>query len=100
MIYIHYILKSFQVFIIYFFLGTFIDSYFKKLENQTPNIPYIIFSLLQLFTLISLTFILHKMQFLHSYFENYSPTLLFSSFLIGLQSNMINNFKNYFNITS
>ena len=94
--YIHYIIKSFGVFILYFFLGTFIDSYFKNLENRYSNIAPIIFSTLQLFSLINITYFLHKMQFLHSYFENYSPTLLFSSFLIGLQSNMINNFRNYF----
>lgn len=91
--YIDYTLKSLQVFILCFILGTFIDKQFHKYQESLNNPNYIIIGFIQLVTIISITYILHSVQFLQQFFEEYTPNVLFSSFLLSLQSNMIDNFK-------
>jgi hypothetical protein len=91
--YIDYLLKSLQIFIICFFLGTFIDKQFHRLQKSYTEANEIIFGLAQLITVITVTYILHKYKIFHSFFEEYSPNVLFSTFLLSLQSNMITNFK-------
>lgn len=91
--YTDYIIKSLQVFILCFILGTFIDNQFHKYQNSLKNPNYIIIGFVQLVTVISITYVLHSVQFLQQFFEEYTPNVLFSSFLLSLQSNMINNFK-------
>jgi amino acid permease len=93
MLYIHYLAQSLQVFIACFILGTFIDTQFHNLQNQYPNINPLYLAIAQLITIISTTYFLHQIKFFHNFFEEYSPNVLFSSFLLALQSNMIDNFK-------
>jgi hypothetical protein len=90
-----YLSKSLQVFIICFIIGTFIDSQFHKLQQKytKANEFAFIFGFAQLITIITVTYILYVNKFFHLYFEEYSPNALFSTFLLSLQSNMINNFK-------
>ncbi len=91
--YFEYLFKSLQVFILCFILGSLINNIFIKIQNYF-NIPIsIVFGFLQLITIISITYILHNIQFLEQFFEEYTPNVLFSSFLLSLQSNMLNNFK-------
>jgi hypothetical protein len=91
--YIDYTLKSLQVFILCFILGTFIDREFHKYQESLSNPNYIIIGVIQLLTIISVTYILQSVQFLQQFFEEYTPNVLFSSFLLSLQYNMIDNFK-------
>lgn len=91
--YTEYTLKSLQVFILCFILGTFIDKKFHEYQESLENPNHIIIGFIQLVTIISITYILHSVQFLQQFFEEYTPNVLFSSFLLSLQSNMINNFK-------
>jgi hypothetical protein len=91
--YISYLSKSLQVFISCFILGTFIDTQFHNLQHKYPDTHPLIMGLTQLTTIITVTYILHKIKFFSNFFEEYSPNVLFSSFLLALQSNMIENFK-------
>lgn len=91
--YFEYLSKSLQVFILCFILGSLINNLFVKIQGYF-NIPiHIIFGFLQLITIISITYLLHNIQYLEQFFEEYTPNVLFSSFLLSLQSNMLNNFK-------
>lgn len=91
--YVSYLIKSLQVFISCFIVGTFIDTQFHKLQNQYPNNHPLTMGLAQLVTIITVTYILHSVKFFQNFFEEYTPNVLFSSFLLALQSNMIDNFK-------
>lgn len=91
--YVSYLIKSLQVFISCFILGTFIDTQFHKLQNQYHNNHPLLMGLAQLVTIITVTYILHSVKFFQNFFEEYTPNVLFSSFLLALQSNMIDNFK-------
>jgi hypothetical protein len=91
--YTTYLLKSIQIFIICFFIGVFIDKQFHILQKSYTKVNQIIFGFAQLITIITITYILHKYKIFHSFFEEYSPNVLFSTFLLSLQSNMIYNFK-------
>jgi hypothetical protein len=91
--YTTYLLKSLQVFIICFFLGTFIDQQFHRLQKSYTEANQFIFGFSQLLVVITVTYLLHINRFFHSFFEEYSPNVLFSTFLLSLQSNMIYNFK-------
>lgn len=93
MYYIDYTLKSLQVFILCFILGTFIDTQFRKYQESTKEPNPILIGFIQLVTIISITYVLQTVQFLQQFFEEYTPNVLFSSFLLSLQSNMIDNFK-------
>ena len=47
----------------------------------------------QLSTIIVVAYFLHRLNLFHSYFETYTPHVLFSSFLFGLQGTMVSNFR-------
>lgn len=85
-----YTLTSLQIFLLCFILGTFVDNQFKKLQSNY-NLSPLIAGFSQLFTIITITYFIYKNH--SKLFETYSPHLIFSSFLFGLQPNMINNFK-------
>jgi len=93
--YTSYLSKSLQVFIFCFIIGISIDKQFHNLQKSYTNPNQLIFGFTQLITIISVTYVLHINKFFHSFFEEYSPNVLFSTFLLSLQSNMISNFKNF-----
>lgn len=93
-IYATYTLKSIIIFTLCFFLGVIIDTQFAKIQKKYTRSNPLFMGILQLLTVITVTFILHKLKFYHIFLETYNPNILFSSFLFSLQSNMINNFKN------
>lgn len=96
--YIEYTLKSLNVFILCFLLGTFIDNLFHKYQESLKNISSLqklLIGLFQLVTIITVTYTLNTIKFFHNFFEEYSPNVLFSTFLLSLQSNMISNFKHF-----
>lgn len=96
--YIDYILKSLTVFTISFFIGNIINVQFIKYQKSIPNITNrkkFIIAFIQLLLIISITYFLHIIKFFHHFFEDYTPNVLFSTFLLSLQSNMINNFKSF-----
>lgn len=85
-----YLFTSIYVFILCFYIGTSIDQQFEKIQKQF-NLTPLFAGFLQIFVIISITYILYQHTALH--LESYSPHLLFSSFLFGLQTNMIKNLK-------
>jgi hypothetical protein len=87
-----YILTSIEVFLIAFFIGTFIDQSFYKIQN-IYNLSPLTAAILQLLTIIIIAYPLYILRSSYKFIEQYAPQALFSSFLIGLQPNMINNFK-------
>ena len=95
--YTHYISKSLQVFILCFIIGTFIDNQFKLYQKNIIDITKsqrLLLGFSQLIVIISITYLLHTVKFFHQFFEEYAPNVLFSTFLVSLQTNMIGNFKN------
>jgi hypothetical protein len=90
MIYQNYILQSLHVFTLSFVLGVVIDNTFKKILQTYPD-KSLYLAFLQLFTVISVSYILHEYHFRYS--ETYTPHVLFSSFLLSLQTTMIQNFR-------
>jgi hypothetical protein len=89
-----YVIKSLEVFTLSFILGTFINNEFSKYQKTFKNPNRMIFGFSQLIVIISITYMLHSVQYLQQFFEQYMPNVLFSSFLLSLQTNMIDNFKN------
>lgn len=89
--YKRYLFKSLEVFIVCFVLGVIIDRLFVKLQVKYNTIHRSIYAFSQLITIISVTYIINR--FFRPFFEEYSPHILFSSFLLSLQTNMIMNFK-------
>ena len=91
--YLNYTLKSIVIFTLCFSLGIIIDAEFKKIQLKYPNSSPLFLAIMQLLTIISVTFLLHKMKFYYIFLETYNPNILFSSFLFSLQSTMVKNFK-------
>jgi hypothetical protein len=94
--YTEYLVKSMQIFLFCFIVGIYIDKKFYEYQNSIVNIHKIqrlFLGLLQLVVIISITYILHSIKFFHEFFEEYTPNVLFSTFLFSLQANMIRNFK-------
>jgi hypothetical protein len=88
--FIQYFSTSLYIFILCFIIGILIDTQFEKLQ-KIYKLHTLTSASLQLFTTISVTYILYKHSMFN--FESYSPHFIFSSFLFSLQTNMINNFK-------
>ena len=91
--YTTYTVKSIIIFTLCFVLGIQIDTQFNKLQSKYPKANKLMMGILQLLTIISVTFILNQLHFYNIFLEEYNPNILFSSFLFSLQSTMINNFK-------
>jgi hypothetical protein len=94
--YQEYLIKSTRVFILCFFIGIYINNLFSKIQNQNSQLHPLILAFIQLLTIITITYILNYYNIFHTYFEEYAPNVLFSSFLLSLQTNMISNFKTVF----
>jgi hypothetical protein len=96
--YTEYVVKSMQIFFFCFILGIYVDKKFYEYQNSIQNIHQIqrvFIGLAQLFVIISITYVLHSIKFFHEFFEEYTPNVLFSTFLFSLQTNMIQNFKDF-----
>jgi dolichyl-phosphate-mannose--protein O-mannosyl transferase len=91
-----YLVKSTKVFILCFFIGIYINKLFTKIQKQNSQLNPLILAFIQLLVVITVTYILHYSKFFNTYFEIYTPNVVFSSFLLSLQTNMISNFKNAF----
>lgn len=91
--YTTYLSHTLIVFISCLFLGIYINQIFYKYQRSLEKPNIILLSFLQLFTIISMSYFIYTHNSLHPYFESYSPSLLLSTFLFSLQSNMITNFN-------
>lgn len=87
-----YTISSLQIFLISFIIGNIINKYFEKLQYKY-NIQPLFIAVLQLFSVIFITFYIFKYNAYYNFFEDYSPHFIFSSFLFSLQTNMIKTFK-------
>jgi hypothetical protein len=87
-----YTATSLQIFIVCFILGTFID---KQIENiqTTFNIHPLLAAFIQLLLVILFTYFIYTHHKSITFFEYYSPHLIFSSILFGLQPNLMNNLR-------
>lgn len=91
--YSEYIFKSLLIFSLSFIIGTFIDNYFIIYQKKFKNPNKLLFGFIQLIIIITITYSLNYIKFLEEFFEQYTPNVLFSTFLLSLQSNMISNFR-------
>jgi hypothetical protein len=89
--YIDYILQSLYIFSVCFFIGVVVDNYFSDLSKTVSKTTKIFYAIIQLLVIITISYLLHEYQF--KYIENYTPRVLFSSFLLSLQSNIITTFR-------
>ena len=87
-----YTVSSLQIFLISFIVGNLINKSFEKLQSKY-NIQPLFIAVLQLFSIIFITFYIFKYNVFYNFFEDYSPHFIFSSFLFSLQTNMIKTFK-------
>jgi hypothetical protein len=87
-----YTVSSLQIFLISFIVGNLINKTFEKLQSKY-NIQPLFIAVLQLFSIIFITFYIFKYNVFYNFFEDYSPHFIFSSFLFSLQTNMIKTFK-------
>jgi hypothetical protein len=95
-----YLVKSLVVFVVCYLCGTWINAQFHQWTQQTAASPLVL-ACSQLFVIISLSYMLqHFHNFLFQYaFETYTPHVLFSTFLLSLQTTMIANFNMTLGIT-
>lgn len=88
--YHNYILQSLHVFVLSFIIGVTIDNTFAKLVNTYKD-NILLLAIIQLFVIITVSYILNTYHFY--YIETYTPHILFSSFLLSLQTTMISIFR-------
>jgi hypothetical protein len=96
MLYKDYVIHSLVIFFVCFVLGTFVNREFKKYQlslRDVNNTTRFKLAVLQLLVVITLTYILQYFRLFHYFFETYNPSVLFSTFLLSLQNNMLNNFS-------
>ncbi len=91
--YTTYVWHSLQIFIVCSLLGLYINHQFRLYQQRLTNPNYLLIGFAQLITIVTVTYFLQTLRFFHSFFEEYSPNVLFSTFLFALQTNMIQNFE-------
>ncbi len=91
-----YMVTSLLIFSNTFIFGFYINKFFEYFQKQNPTVNPFILGLIHLFFIINFTFISHKFHF-DPNLETYSAKLIYSTFLISLQSSMISNLKSIFN---
>ena len=94
--YLHYVKVSSIIFTVSFIIGSLINNFFKNLQKKFErSYKYaMLFGSTHLICIITIAFGLHNMYPI----EPYAPHVLFSSFMISLQSNMIDNFREFLKI--
>ena len=90
MLFSEYFITSLYVFTLCFILGILLDKFFEQLTQTYKSYTFPL-AILQLFSVISLSYVLHK----YIYLESYNPHVLFSTFLFSLQITMITNLKSF-----
>ena len=90
-----YFTYSIKIFLVAFIIGKSIDNIFIIIQNKTSTykINNIFYGILQLIFVIFVSYYLHiftNNQFSEE-LEIYSPSILFSSFIFTLQTNMMKN---------
>lgn len=91
--YTNYLYKTLQIFISCLLLGSLVNHSFHKYQKSLKNPNLLLISFLQLITIISLSYFIYTNTYFHPFFESYSPSLLLSTFLFSLQTNIFNNFN-------
>jgi len=86
--------NSIYVFAVAFVVGTTVNNMFVRIQSQLEHPNLLVISLAQLLCIITVAYLLNK----YDPIEQYAPRSVFSSFLLTLQTNMINNFKEIFHI--
>lgn len=90
-----YVLESMYIFSVLFVVGKMIDTGFKKWQMNNAYHRSFLTGLLQLLACIVCSYVIH-MHTSNKFSDEMqitTPTVLFSSFLISLQSNMYKNFE-------
>lgn len=92
--YFTYMRTSLYVFAVAFVVGTIINKMFIRIQSELEAPNLVVIALTQLFCIITIAYMLSN----YDPIEPYAPKFMFSSFLLSLQTNMISNFKEIFNI--
>ena len=95
-----YMIHSLRIFSVLFFVGMSIDKSFKKLQDYYSIPQSIFYGILQLFVCICISYLLHisTSKTLDHELQVYSPSVVFSSFMMSLQTNMFINFQSLYDI--
>lgn len=91
-----FILKSITIFFLIFIIGYNVNKFFEKVQERNPDISPGLFGFIHLLCIINIAYIIHASE-ISKHFELYTPNIMFSSFLLSLQTSMISNFKNALN---
>lgn len=91
--YIEYISSAIKIFMLTFIIGKGINKLFEKIEKDYPNYNKKILGFTHLFFIINVAYYLHifTSDEFSDEFQISHPGILFSSFMINLQSNMFKN---------
>lgn len=91
--YLNYLLSALRIFILTFLLGKGIDKIFEKINKKYSEFNKNLIGLIQLFFIINIAYYLHifTSENFSNEFQISHPSILFSSFIINLQTNMFRN---------
>lgn len=92
--YTTYLKEGLKIFVLVFILGKVIDELFSSIQKKY-NIPKSkIFGLIQLFSIITIAYIVHVLtpRKTSIEFQVYTPAVLFSSLMLNMQTTMFYNF--------
>lgn len=92
-----YLLSAFKIFFLMFVIGGSINHIFTIINKKYPKYNKVIWGVLQLIVVIHVAYILHifTSNEFSDEFQISHPSILFSSFMISLQTNMFKNFGIY-----
>lgn len=93
--YTSYLIGGIKIFILVFILGKGIDETFDTIQKKYKISRSNLYGLLQLFTVITIAYIIHKLSPNKTSveFQIYNPTVLFSSLILNIQNTMFYNFN-------
>ena len=91
--YSDYLINSLRIFVLTFILGRGINHLFVIINKKYPNYNKKLFGFLQLFFIINVAYVFHifTTDEFSDEFQITHPGILFSSFMISLQTNMFKN---------
>ena len=91
--YINYLQEGLKIFILVFVLANVLDQFFSTIQKKYKIPKSKIFGLLQLFSIITIAYIVHVLTPHKTSIELqvYTPAVLFSSLMLNMQTTMFYN---------
>lgn len=91
--YLEYIINALKIFFLAFVIGRSVDHLFKLLTNKYKNVNKKMLGIVQLLLVINIAYVMHifTSEEFSEEFQISHPGILFSSFMINLQTTMFRN---------